>query len=343
MKKTLLITLLLLMYLAFGNNAQAQFGLKKLVKNSNLTKEKKPTEKVLDIEIYSDEARTVKVSNLQITKTTKLFCRANLSDYIEDINFYADKANSFIIYLCLQHLEINEGDLADDHQVYFRYEDNIPNGKRNWIEYQKENKYFDFVIDMADEKSASVFNDRLKNNDFPDNIVPSSISIICSYSSKFIISIGYLDIDFSLLLEDNKASQEQAIAAEKQKQEDERIALENKKAKELSSRKLVIPTAAFTDKNLEKLVSEKIASESDVEKVYKLVFIENREINRFSDNSPKNRWCRANVFVKMTDGRCMKLIIRVYEDFNGGVYRFNGNPNYETSTEYSCSAFAAYW
>ncbi len=145
------------------------------------------------------------------------------------------------------------------------------------------------------------------------------------------------------MLEENKASQEQAIAGKKQKQEDERLAKENMKAQELSSRKLVIPSAAFTDKNLEKVVSSKIASESDVEKVYKLVFIEDREINRYSDNSPKNRWCRANVFVKMTDGRCMKLIVRVYEDYNGGVYRFNGSPNYETSTEYSCSAFAAYW
>ncbi len=160
MKKTITLIAFLLAIFTFGNTVQAQFGIK------NLTKKKKPTEKVLDIEVYTNEARTERITSLKITKTTKLFCRANLSNDIEGIDFYADKADSYSIYLSLQHLEASEGKLADEQQIYYHYAGKIPNGKRNWIEYQKENKYFDFVIDMADENSNSAFTDRLKNNDF---------------------------------------------------------------------------------------------------------------------------------------------------------------------------------
>jgi len=323
MKKAILLSgaifLNLFAYPQFGKFLKKQK--QKLLKGETVEEVKEETkkltldEKILDIEIFSDAARTKKITILAVEKNSKIYCRANLSAYLESLGYYMS-GKEYKIFMCAEHLKKTEGRKAGDNDINLYEKKEKLADYESIMAYQADNKYLDFEVDFGDERAADNFQRKLRYNKLSEQTVQATVSINCDMDYAQIASIGYLTLDFSKLLNEQNAKQE---------------------AKRQEDMKVVFPTPAFTDNSLKNKVLQSLQSASDVVKVYKIIFTEPKEINRNANGSVKNRWCRANAWVKLDNGKCYKLVLRIYEDMVSGHYQFDGNAKTETSREVLCN------
>lgn len=318
MKKTILLTLLIAFTFTTAHSQKWKNAINKAkekvssVKGNETEEPNTETETfvptiddmVLDIEIYSNAQRTEKLSNLKIQENSKIYCRANLSEYIEKLGYYM-AGKDYKIFILLEHLERGKsGELSNNENIIYESKGKLAN-HNSFMEYQKENKFFDFVVDFSDENAANAFQRKIFYKTIKDGIFKSSITINSGMDYSKPMSVGYLEIDFVDL-------------ANKQEQ--------NQKAKKAESMKVQFPDAAFTDKNLENSIINSLKSRSDITKVYKVIFTDSKQISRNPNGTPKLRWCNANAWVKLDDGKCYVLIVKVYEDAVGNSFKFDGNP-----------------
>ena len=290
MKKTLLFTVVFVLSIIIGQNLKAQ-----------------------NIDFYTDATRTKKITSIK-DGDMKIYCRANLPDIIGSINEIKDESE-YAIYLSMKKLGKDQGSNCDYNKAYFKRVE--LKGAKDLIEYQKTNKYIDFVIDLSpDNYDANSLYYKIETNRLENKIYDITISLNGGYNQREIVSLGYLKFDLSKGTSKYKAAK-------------------------MGGKKLEMPTPTFTDATLEAKVIKALESKPDVSKVYKLVFTESKQINKYSNGAPKNRWCKANVLVKI-DGVCYKSICNIYEDYTSGKYIFDGNPTLTGSTEYPCEQFSKF-